>query len=136
MSVQELYVDLGHVGVFSLMTRFQVPPELGSRSCRAKTCQCRELVANLDDGLREALLLLPELYGGSQVLDTARKSLPDFPEIALALDQMDTIARDLQSVAEVHCFDLAGAQLLSQRNRVRRLCARTSQCYCAGRALR
>ena len=37
----------------------------------------------------------------------ARKSLPDYSEIALALDQMDTIARDLQRVAEVHCFDLA-----------------------------
>jgi len=110
--VEELYVDLGHVGVFrSLMTRFQVAPELELELFQVLQSKdvptLRELVAGLDDELRGALLLLPELYGGPQVLDTARKSLPDFSEIALALDQMDTIARDLQGVAEVHCFDLA-----------------------------
>jgi ATP phosphoribosyltransferase regulatory subunit len=110
--VADLHVDLGHVGVFrSLMTRFQVASELESELFQVLQSKdvptLRELVAGLDDPLREALLLLPELYGGLQILDTARNRLPGYPEIAVALDQIEMIARDLRDVAEVHCFDLA-----------------------------
>ena len=108
----ELHVDLGHVGVFrSLMIHSRVPRELESELFQVLQSKdvptLRELVVGLDSGLRQALLLLPELYGGREVLDIARKRLPGYPEIAMALDQMDTIARDLQHVVEVHCFDLA-----------------------------
>jgi ATP phosphoribosyltransferase regulatory subunit len=67
----------------------------------------RELVAPLDRKLREALLLLPELYGGLGVLQEARQRLPDFPEVRQALDEMETIADRLSHVVPVHCFDLA-----------------------------
>jgi ATP phosphoribosyltransferase regulatory subunit len=67
----------------------------------------RELVAPLDAKLRDALLLLPELYGDAAILDMARARLPDFPEIRQALDDMETIARDLAPVVRVHRFDLA-----------------------------
>ena len=110
--VGELHVDLGHVGVFrSLMIYSRVPRELESELFQVLQSKdvptLRELVVSLDSGLRQALLLLPELYGGREVLGIARKRLPGYPEIAMALDQMDTIARDLQHVVEVHCFDLA-----------------------------
>src|SRR6185436_8965087 len=61
----------------------------------------------LDSKLREALLLLPELYGGVAVLQEARQRLPDFPEVRQALDDMETIAARLSPVVPVHCFDLA-----------------------------
>jgi ATP phosphoribosyltransferase regulatory subunit len=110
--VDDLYLDLGHVGVFrSLMQRAGIDGELESdlfRVLQSKDVPAlRELVAPLELQLRSALLLLPELYGDASILDTARKHLPDFPEIAQALDDMQTIARDLAPAVAVHRFDLA-----------------------------
>jgi ATP phosphoribosyltransferase regulatory subunit len=110
--VDDLYLDLGHVGVFrSLMQRAGIELELESdlfRVLQSKDVPAlRELVAALEPKLRSALLLLPELYGDASILDTARQHLPDFPEIAQALDDMQTIARDLAPAVAVHRFDLA-----------------------------
>jgi ATP phosphoribosyltransferase regulatory subunit len=110
--VNDLYLDLGHVGVFrSLMQRAGIEGELESdlfRVLQSKDVPAlRELVAPLEPKLRSALLLLPELYGDVSIVDTARKHLPDFPEIAQALDDMQTIARDLAPAVAVHRFDLA-----------------------------
>jgi ATP phosphoribosyltransferase regulatory subunit len=110
--VDDLYLDLGHVGVFrSLMQRAGIELELESdlfRVLQSKDVPAlRELVSPLEPKLRSALLLLPELYGDASILDTARKHLPDFPEIAQALDDMQTIARDLAPAVAVHRFDLA-----------------------------
>jgi len=110
--VEDLYLDLGHVGVFrSLMQRGGIERELESELFRVLQSKdvpaLRELVAPLDAELRAALLLLPELYGDAAILDTARARLPDFPEIAQALNDMQTIARDLAPVVAVHRFDLA-----------------------------
>jgi ATP phosphoribosyltransferase regulatory subunit len=110
--VNDLYLDLGHVGVFrSLMRRAAVERELESELFRVLQSKdvpaLRELVAPLEPKLRRALLLLPELYGDAGILDRARRELPDFPEIAEALNDMQTIARDLTPVVAVHRFDLA-----------------------------
>jgi ATP phosphoribosyltransferase regulatory subunit len=42
---------------------------------------------------RAALLLLPELYGGAEVLDTAEKRLPKLPEVAKALRTLRALAK-------------------------------------------
>ena len=110
--LNDLYLDLGHVAVFrSLMRRGGVSGELESELFRALQSKdvpsLRELVASLEPGLREALLLLPELYGGLPILRQARQRLPDVPEIAQALTDMETIAARLAPVVPVHCFDLA-----------------------------
>jgi ATP phosphoribosyltransferase regulatory subunit len=110
--VEDLYLDLGHVGVFrSLVQRAGIEPPLESdlfRVLQSKDVPAlRELVGPLDPKLREALLLLPQLYGDVGILEAARSKLPDFPEIVQALDDMQTIARDLAPVVAVHRFDLA-----------------------------
>ncbi len=110
--VDDLYLDLGHVAVFrSLMQRGGVNGELESELFRVLQSKdvptLREMVAPLDAGLREALLLLPELYGGLPMLHEARRRLPDFPEVRQALSEMETIAAHLSHVVTVHCFDLA-----------------------------
>jgi ATP phosphoribosyltransferase regulatory subunit len=110
--VGELHVDLGHVGVFRcLMQRFQVAAGLESELFQVLQTKdlpaLRELVGAVPEELRQALLLLPELYGGAQVLAQARRALPPYPELATALDQMERIAQDLREVVHVHCFDLA-----------------------------
>ena len=111
--VGELRVDLGHVAVFrGLMRRFAVAPELESELFQVLQIKdipgLRELTAGLDAQLSGALLLLPQLYGGAAVLGEARRRLPALPEIATAIDQLETIAGALASVGQdVHCFDLA-----------------------------
>jgi len=110
--VQEPYLDLGHVAVFrSLMHRAGLSGQIESELFRALQSKdvptLRDLVAPLDAQLRDALLLLPELYGGVAILREARRRLPDFPEVRRALDDMETIADQLSPVVAVHCFDLA-----------------------------
>jgi ATP phosphoribosyltransferase regulatory subunit len=110
--VLDPYLDLGHVAVFrSLMRSGEISGELESDLFRALQSKdvptLRELVAPLDAVLREALLLLPELYGGVPILHEARRRLPNFPEIGQALSDMETIATQLAHVVPVHCFDLA-----------------------------
>jgi len=110
--VLDPYLDLGHVAVFrGLMRGGAVGPGLESELFKALQSKdvptLRELVAPLDSVLREALLLLPELYGDVAILREARQRLPDFPEVRRALTDMETIAAQLSRVVPVHCFDLA-----------------------------
>lgn len=110
--VNDLYLDLGHVAVFrSLMQRGGVDREQESELFQVLQSKdvpaLRELVAPLTPKLRDALLLLPELYGGLPVLKRARQRLPDFPELQQALNDMETIAAQLAPIVPVHCFDLA-----------------------------
>jgi len=110
--VNDLYLDLGHVAVFrSLIRHGRVDRDLESELFRALQSKdipaLRELVAPLDAKLRDALLLLPELYGGLSILQEARRRLPDFPDVRQALTDMETIAARLSHVVPVHCFDLA-----------------------------
>jgi ATP phosphoribosyltransferase regulatory subunit len=110
--VNDLYLDLGHVAVFrSLIRHGRVDRDLESELFRVLQSKdiptLRELVAPLDAKLRDALLLLPELYGGLPILQEARRRLPDFPDVRQALTDMETIAARLSHVVPVHCFDLA-----------------------------
>jgi ATP phosphoribosyltransferase regulatory subunit len=110
--VADLHVDLGNVAVFrSLVQRGGLTPELESELFQALQSKdvpaLRELVAGLPSTLKQALLLLPELYGGPEVIDTARARLPSHLEIVQALDDLAAVARDLSSMVQVLCFDLA-----------------------------
>ena len=54
--------------------------------------------------MRDALLLLPELYGGAEVLALARKRLPAIPALRSALDTLRALAKACPIPAS---FDLA-----------------------------
>jgi ATP phosphoribosyltransferase regulatory subunit len=111
--IAELRVDLGHVAVFrGLMRRFAVSPELESELFQVlqgkDVPSLRELSRPLDPELARAVLLLPQLYGGADVLTEARARLPAYPEIEQALDQLERIERALRGAGQaMHCFDLA-----------------------------
>jgi ATP phosphoribosyltransferase regulatory subunit len=110
--VRDVHVDLGHVTVFrSLVRHGAIPAELEAELFQAMqskdTSALRELTRDLESNLKQALLLLPELYGNRDILLDARRRLPPHPEIVRALEDLDTIARALADVIEVHCFDLA-----------------------------
>jgi ATP phosphoribosyltransferase regulatory subunit len=110
--VGDLHVDLGNVAVFrSLVQHGRVTSELEAELFQALQSKdvpaLRELVAGLDDGLRQALLLLPELYGGPEVLDHAQARLPAQPKIVSALADLRVIAGHLSAMVDALCFDLA-----------------------------
>jgi len=110
--VESVQLDLGHVAIFhSLIERAEVPPELEVELFQAMQGKdipgLTELTATLDAVAREALCLLPRLYGGTEALDDAQRHLPGHPEIRKALDDLRTIGKQVQSGVSSLCFDLA-----------------------------
>lgn len=107
-----LYLDIGHVGIFrSLVRRGKIEHELESELFRAIQSKdlpaLRELTKSLPRGTREALMALPELYGGAEVLAAAAKRLPAHAEITAALRDLKALSNALSDVARIRCFDLA-----------------------------
>ena len=112
VGLKGIHLDLGHVSVFrALVTRASVAPEQEAelfRVLQAKDVPAlRELSAGLEANTREALLLLPQLYGGPEVLVTARQRLPAYPELGACLDLLEAIGRQLSGEVKELCFDLA-----------------------------
>jgi len=110
--IEAVSLDMGHVAVFRSVVRHgRVSAELEGELFRAMQTKdspaLKQLARGLDRVTRTALLALPELYGGPEVLARARRILPDYPEIRAALRDLGALSRRLRSVASVRCFDLA-----------------------------
>ena len=105
--VRNARVDIGHVAVFRSIAA-DLPPELEAELFEALQKKdvpaVKELTAKLDGKTRNALLLLPELYGGPEVLDLAEKKLPKIGELTRALGTLRKLARACKIPAS---FDLA-----------------------------
>ena len=112
LGVQALHLDLGHVGIFrALMNAAKADDGLESdlfHALQAKDIPAiTELTRHMQADLRDALLVLPTLYGERSILARAAEALPKLPEIGRALDALETLAEDLAaSDAELY-FDLA-----------------------------
>jgi ATP phosphoribosyltransferase regulatory subunit len=107
-----VHLDLGHVLVFrALVRRAGIAPDREAelfQVLQAKdTAALRELSAGIEAKTREALQLLPELYGGEEVIALARKRLPPYPELLACLDQLQALGSQLNGDAGKLCFDLA-----------------------------
>ena len=107
-----VYLEVGHVAVFrSLLKHGRVAAGLESRLFRATQAkdapELRRLTQHLGRVTREALSVLPELYGGAEVLALARRKLPPYPEIRAALRDLMSLSDRLRDVARIRCFDLA-----------------------------
>ncbi|NMG14331.1 ATP phosphoribosyltransferase regulatory subunit [Aromatoleum bremense] len=103
-------IDLGHVGLFRVLAaRAGMVPgreeELFDLLQAKDLPDLRELVAGVAEPVRSALLALPGLYGGAEVLDEARACLPDDAEIRAALDDLGRLAAALGDLPI--SFDLA-----------------------------
>ena len=110
--VDGVHLDIGHVSVFrALITRggatARQEAELFQVLQAKDVPALRELSSGLDATTREALMLLPELYGGTEVLTTARKRLPQYPELIACLDALAQIGGQLNGDVKELCFDLA-----------------------------
>lgn len=112
IGIANVHLDLGHVAVFrSLVRHADIPPAVEAdlfRALQAKDIPAvRALAVPFAPEIRQALALLPELYGGAETLDRAAKSLPAFADIAAALRDLRAVAERLGDLQVTCCFDLA-----------------------------
>ncbi|TDI80862.1 MAG: ATP phosphoribosyltransferase regulatory subunit [Betaproteobacteria bacterium] len=114
--IDKIHLDLGHVAVFrSLVKGAGIPTGLEAElfsALQAKNVSglkelCTEFDKCIDKNTRQALMLLPKLYGDKKILAQARKFLPDYPEIKKALDELEIVAAKLKLVVDTLAFDLA-----------------------------
>lgn len=106
-------LDVGHVGVFRALARHgAVAQTLESELLEALLAKdrptLRTLTAHLDATTRDALCLLPELYGGIDVLARAARALPPYPEIVAALADLAVLAQGNGASMSIDLADLRG----------------------------
>jgi ATP phosphoribosyltransferase regulatory subunit len=102
-------IDIGHVAVFrSLVHDAKMEPGLEGRLFEAlqnkDVAELRSLTRKLPAATREALLLLPELYGGIEILAVAEKKLPALAPLKSALQTLRRLGKASSIPAS---FDLA-----------------------------
>jgi ATP phosphoribosyltransferase regulatory subunit len=102
-------IDIGHVAVFRSLARAggvgrELEVELFEALQKKDVPALRGLARGLEARTREALLLLPELYGGREVLKLAAKRLPRIPALRRALATLEALAEACTIPAS---FDLA-----------------------------
>jgi ATP phosphoribosyltransferase regulatory subunit len=106
-------MDLGHVGVFrALARRAGIKGEREEDLLEVLQQKDRagilSLVGDIDVTTRAALLELPALYGGPEVLAAARSYLPVDPDIAHALDALGALVADHADSVSIDLADLRG----------------------------
>ncbi|CAG0125117.1 ATP phosphoribosyltransferase regulatory subunit [Rhodocyclaceae bacterium] len=107
-----VHLDLGHVALFrALVRRAEIDNALEAELfgvLQGKDVSAlRTLVADLPQEVKNALLALPQLYGGVEVIARARATLPHYPEVLAALDELEQAAVHLQPLAHGIGIDLA-----------------------------
>jgi len=109
----EVHLDIGHVAVFrALAQRGGIGPGLESdlfAALQAKDVSALQILTKgLDKATRRAVLLLPELYGGREVIARARRELPKYAEIARALADLDRLTAMEEIPVSIDLADLRG----------------------------
>jgi ATP phosphoribosyltransferase regulatory subunit len=114
-------IDLSHVGVFRALSgaagldedaELKILQLLQSKDVPG----LRDCCAGIDAPCRLALLTLPGLYGGAEVLDEARAKLPALPEILAALEALRALQGALPELPL--SFDLADLRGYNYHNGV------------------
>jgi ATP phosphoribosyltransferase regulatory subunit len=112
LGIKGVHLDLGHVALFrALVKRGGISEELEAElfgALQGKDVPAlRALTGGLPQNLQQALLELPQLYGGVEVIARARKVLPDYPEVSAALNELEKAASSLKPLAHSIGIDLA-----------------------------
>jgi ATP phosphoribosyltransferase regulatory subunit len=107
--VQGARMDVGHVAVFRSLVQAggvgrEREADLFEALQKKDAPALKALAKPLDAKTRAALLLLPELYGGKEVLETAARRLPALPNLKAALKTLLALA---ESCPIPVSFDLA-----------------------------
>jgi ATP phosphoribosyltransferase regulatory subunit len=109
----DVRLDIGHVAVFrALAQRGGIGPGLEVdlfAALQAKDVSAlRALTKGLDKTTRGAILLLPELYGGREVIARARRELPKYAEITSALADLQALMATEHIPVSIDLADLRG----------------------------
>lgn len=112
LGVENVHLDLGHVGVFSsLMSKAAVSDELEKSLFIALQHKdvptLNKLVTELPSDLQSAVLALAQLSGGIEVIARAKAILPKHPDIVQALNELELALNQLQPLAASVGIDLA-----------------------------
>ena len=112
LGIEGVHLDLGHVALFrALAIRAEISPtletELFNALQRKDESALSGLVQGLQPTIKNALLALPKLYGGIEVIARARAVLPDYAEVIAALNELEQAAMQLQPMAHDIGIDLA-----------------------------
>jgi ATP phosphoribosyltransferase regulatory subunit len=107
--VREARIDIGHVAVFranaqAAQVGAEREAELFEALQRKDTPAIKSLSKSLNGRTRDALLLLPNLYGDVKILDEAEARLPKIAEVTRALGTLRKLAKACKFPAS---FDLA-----------------------------
>ena len=91
-------LDIGHVAIFRSLVHAAgasagLEGELFEALQKKDGAALKRLARALDAGTRAAFALLPELYGGSEVLELAARKLPGIPALKRALATLRALAR-------------------------------------------
>ena len=111
--LNDICLDLSHVGVFQALAEHAglgdaAESELLDVLVAKDRPRLVGLTANFEAQTRAAFLALAELYGGPEVIERARKTLPQFPAIGKALDDLTTLAQDNGAELSIDLADLRG----------------------------
>ena len=102
-------IDIGHVAVFRSIVRDagvkrELEAELFEALQRKDAPALKNLTKKLPEKTRKALLLLPELYGGPEILEIAEGKLPKIDSLQKALKTLRALSQACPIPAS---FDLA-----------------------------
>ncbi len=106
-------LDIGHVAVFRALAQ-RGGVSLGLEADLFAGLQAKDVSAlhaltkGLDQATRSAILLLPELYGGREVIARARRELPKHAEITRALADLDRLTALEDIPVNIDLADLRG----------------------------
>lgn len=112
LGIGGVHLDMGHVGVFhALMSMTQVDASLEESLFDALQKKdvptLQELSRTLPHTVRTAILALPQLCGGMDMIARARQMLPQHDGITAALDQIEAAMREVGPLAHSVGIDLA-----------------------------
>ena len=112
LGIEGVHLDLGHVALFrALITHAGINKQLESELFSA--LQAKDMavlqgrVGGLELSIKKAMLALPQLYGGVEVIAHARTVLPPYPEVIAALNELEQAAAQLKPLAHSIGIDLA-----------------------------
>ena len=106
-------IDIGHVSVFRAIAQgarldAELEAQLFEALQKKDSPSLHGLTKKLDAKTREALLALPDLYGGAEVLDLAEKKLPKLAELSRALGTLRRLAKACSLPVSLDLAELRG----------------------------
>jgi len=109
--LSRIQVDIGHVGVFRALARAAAieaerEEDLFQALQTKDLPSLRSLLVKVSPRYREALLLLPQLYGDERTLRDASRHLPALPQIQAALATLRRLAGAARELTNCLQFDL------------------------------